>query len=122
MGQWPDRGVGCAKSRQAFLHLAILQGSEVQGTPSLACPLGGTAIRWMAACFRLAHGLARSGDAELKLSMRRSPSTPLRQRPGRAPCSAFRISYLVPVQKLRHLLGTALSRLCPTYGKALFPG
>ena len=29
-------------------------------------------------------------------------------------------SNLVSVQKLRLLLGTALSRLCPTYGKVLF--
>ncbi len=27
------------------------------------------------------HGLPRSGDAELQLSVRRPPSTPLRQRP-----------------------------------------
>ena len=35
-------------------------------------------------------GLARSEDAELKLSLRRSPSMPLRQRPGRA--SIWRVS------------------------------
>ncbi len=82
-GAGPDRGIGSAKSRQAFHRGAFLHRSEAQGTPSLACPLGGRAIHRMALSVRLAPGLARSGDVELKLSMRRSPSTPLRPRPGR---------------------------------------
>ncbi len=46
------------KPRPGLPRYAFLLRLEVQGPPSLACPLGGTAIHWMAVCFRLAHGQA----------------------------------------------------------------